>query len=246
MNKRLILVVLALVSLSGSLVSQTDEKVKNPTMNDKLRQAIFDKYADSQKEFDLYQTKLSQVKDNKALTWSVSGSLKEQYLAELWQKIAVLKFNTIKLGGKVDFGGEKGNFYNIKPGFSFELLRLFNFINVSADFNAEMKKDDKSTSLEVTGGGKFDSPEILKNIGLYGKLGLGPKFPGGDNPTSLVYYAGPGIWFNLDKNWKYKLDIDLLFYGATNPIFSEGNTKTKHDMVMNISFSYTFPKEPKL
>jgi len=241
MKKRLLFLVLVFVCLSGIAVSQTIVMPKHPTPYDKLREAIYAEKANSNDLFQLYLKGKGKEKGQEfRLFYGAPEKDIKEYQAWLWERISKIKLNTIKLGGNVDFGGKAGTTFSFNPGFAFELIKIFNIATILLDFNARFKRDDKITSFEATAGAKIASPMLNNILSIYGKLGIGPKFPSGGDPTSAILNMGPGISFMLDKKATFKVEGDALFYWATNPIFNDGDLKKKHDTMLSISITYTF------
>ena len=259
MKKRIVFALLVFVCLSGSLAAQTItnklkkptffDKRKNASFYDKLRERIFDEKMNSDQVFKLYLEEFREeylkkyqkepVQEITSLE-SAPEPVIEDYQEWLSAKVNKLKFNTIKLGGKIDFGGENGTTYSIDSGFSFEIIKLLDFFDISADFNAGLKRDSKITSFELTAGGKFSYPSPFNFVCFYSKIGIGPIFRSGGSPTLLIWNSGPGLGFIISKKHNLTLDVELLFYRASKPIFSDGDTKKNDDMVLNIAITYSF------
>lgn len=244
MKKRMGLAVLAVVCLAGVGMGQTFEKPKHLKSVDRVREQVFSENENSNK---LFRSFIMEESRASVKTFSITGitdatnAVIDAYKAWLWEKIVC---KSIKLGGKIDFGGQNGTTYSVNPEFISELplplLGTFPLV-----LNAGIKRDEKITSFEFTVGSKYEVAINLAPFYIYGKASFGSKFPGGNTPTSLIGFIGPGLGFKLDKDWKYNIEVDLLFYGATNPVFSDGDIMRKHDMVINIGILYTFASPPK-
>jgi len=232
MKKPVIFALLVFAGLSGWLGGQTEKyKLNHLTFYDKLREPLFDGVVGFNETFQIYLDKkgLAKIPLRDATIEDIS-----KYRKWLWSQ---LKFSTLKLGGELDIAGENGTTFSLNPGVSFELSDICNFINILGEINAGIKRDNKVTSSEVTVGLSFNPPEMGR-LTVQGKLGLGAKFPGGGDPSSFIGNVGPAISVKLSN--KTTIEGNALFYWAAKPVFSDGDTKKKHDIIMSISITYTF------
>jgi hypothetical protein len=234
MKKLTFFVVLFFVCLSVSLPAQT--------IYDAFWQAmIHEKLASVESYLKPLLKSLEGKKDPQTeLTIKLIEEYRSEYEKSIRRTGENVKFDSITLGGTIDFRGENGTTYSGNIGFAFETGKILKTIAFSPSLDAGIERNDKITSYEATGGFTLDFPMINKYLAFYAKTGIGVRSPGGNDPTSFIWKFGPGIGFVISKKKCITLDLGLMYYMATNPIYYDGALQKKHDLLLNVSITYSF------